>query len=165
AATPLAVNESINPDQVAVSVDQRPAAIAGIDWSVGLHVDHGVIKLGLPSQCADNPFGDCMVETSGRPNCQNRLSQTGSILFLKWNDGQSVSFDFDQGQIGKALHANQLRIKRTLLMKQTCLTGDKFHLQRSHYNLDALSTRDHVCVSDDVATGIDNHARSDSALP
>src|SRR6202042_1988458 len=47
AATRLRQDESVDPDHASVRVNQRPAAVARIDRSVGLNISHGGIGMQL----------------------------------------------------------------------------------------------------------------------
>src|ERR1043166_4179408 len=55
AAAGLRQNERVDPDDVAIRINQRPSAVAGIDGCVGLHVDHGVVWLDLAGGGAPAP--------------------------------------------------------------------------------------------------------------
>jgi len=50
-------DERIDPDDVAVSIEQRPAAITRVDGSVGLDVNHRIVGPDLPRHGADDTHG------------------------------------------------------------------------------------------------------------
>src|SRR5580698_5645960 len=75
------VDERIDADQVSVAVNQRATAIAWIDRSIGLHVDHRTIDLRLSACRADNSLGHRVVQALRRADGDRRLSQTHLIKF------------------------------------------------------------------------------------
>src|ERR1041385_2183568 len=62
------------------------------------------------------------------------------------------------------MNAEQLRFKGSLPMLKTGLERNKFCRDGAHDNLNPLGSCDYVGVGDDVAAGVNNHARSNTTL-
>jgi hypothetical protein len=74
-------DEGVDADQIPVTVNQGASAIAWIDGSVGLNVDHRAIELRLAAWRADDSHGDGVFQTFGRTDGQHRLSEAHSESF------------------------------------------------------------------------------------
>src|SRR5580658_8676090 len=85
AASARSNNKSINTHQVPVPVDQRSAAVAGINRGIGLHIHHGTIQFRLSSYRANDSLGDRMVQALGGADSYHSLAQAEMELFRQRN--------------------------------------------------------------------------------
>src|SRR5207237_8102835 len=74
AATALAKDEGIQPDDVAIQIHQRPAAVARGDGSAGLYVDHRVVGVWLTPHRTYDTHGDVILQTLGTADRDHQLS-------------------------------------------------------------------------------------------
>jgi hypothetical protein len=53
----------VDANEMPLGIDQRAATVAGIDWRVGLNVDHRIFRLELPRHRADHTHCHARLET------------------------------------------------------------------------------------------------------
>ena len=69
----LGIDERADAHQAPLGIDQRPAAVPGIDRRVGLDVDHRVFRRELPRDGAHHPEGDRGLEPERAAEGQHDL--------------------------------------------------------------------------------------------
>src|SRR6266567_1279217 len=75
----LRKDESVDPDYVAIRVQQRPAAVTGINRRVSLDVDHRIIRLDLAPNRADDAETHRVLETQRIAKRQRDLPLAESV--------------------------------------------------------------------------------------
>src|SRR5208282_4770303 len=58
-------NKSVNPDHIAFGINQRAAAIAWVDGSIGLNVNHGTVRICLPCNGTHYAHGHRVLQSFG----------------------------------------------------------------------------------------------------
>jgi len=94
----------------AIVIQQWPAAVSGIDSSVGLNPSSGFAF--HRSESANDAFGDGVLESfAGRADCDHRAAKVDRTSFRQLKVRKSASFEFQQSDIESRVHVNYLRLK------------------------------------------------------
>jgi hypothetical protein len=160
AAAALRKNKGVDADDRSVHIDQRAAAVAGVDGSVGLDVGERLARIGLASHGADHSHGDRILEAFGTADGEDELANTRA-LGKQGKRGKVFFVDLEQGEVGFFVNSDEARFEDVALAYGDSPAGIARQGQR---HTDALCTFDDVSVGDDVAIGIDNHSRADRLL-
>src|ERR1700677_1185866 len=91
AAAALRENEGIDADYRSIHIDQRPAAVAGIDGGIGLDVGDGFFGIGLAGDGADNSQGDRILQPFGLPMAKTSCPTRARGCTSKGRVGRSFS--------------------------------------------------------------------------
>ena len=151
------VDEGVDADDVAVGVDERAAAVAGIDGGVGLDVDHRVVGIGLAEDGADEAHADGVFEAFGTAEGEDELAFLDFFVAADLESRKVGRFDFEDGEIDELAEADDTSGKDfAARFKRGCrLRAGRF---RSEDDANAFGAFDDVIVGDDVAVGIDDDA-------
>jgi hypothetical protein len=98
-ASSLRQNESVNPENEAVHIDQRASAVAGINRSVGLQINERLGGIRLAGERADHPHGDRILQTFRTADGEDELAYAGSLLAEKGESRQIGIINFQQCEI------------------------------------------------------------------
>ena len=126
----------IDANDFAEVVNQRTAAIAGIDGSIGL--DEILVKNRpqiIAAGCADNTHGHGMAQSKGIADGQYHIAYSHGAIFCQRCSRQTVEVNFKHCQVRFRVAANYLR----------CC---KAAIPQTHS--DILNTIDHVIVCQDI---------------
>ena len=80
AASALRKDESVDAHHRAVHIDQRTAAIAGVDRGIGLNVGKRLVRIGLARDGADYAHGDGILQALGAANGEDELTDPCTLL-------------------------------------------------------------------------------------
>src|SRR5215472_123818 len=150
----LAQNRGVDADDFAIQVDQRSAGVAGVDRCIGLN------------ESLELPAGNDVTALS-----RNDASRDGTSLAERAANGQYPIADLHAvrvthlrgGQRTVHLDLDHRKIRFLVRADDFCLVLDSWRiLFKAHAN--AVGFLHHVPVGQDVALGIDNHARSQRAF-
>ena len=110
-AAGLTEDRGIDADHFAVGVDQRSAAVAGVDRGIGLN--EIVVGTGAdhPPLGADDSRGDGMFETERIADRHHPIADVQLARVAELGKGQIAAgaTDLDQGQVGAIVLADQAR--------------------------------------------------------
>ena len=96
------------PDHPAVGVEQRAAAVAGVDAGVGLQVDHRALRLELPGDGADHAHAHRALEPEGRPEREHQLARTHGLRVAQGQGGQALLGEEQHREVRFAVDADHL---------------------------------------------------------
>src|SRR5271154_4474671 len=154
-ASTFGKNESVDAENAAVHIDQRSAAVAGINGSVGLDVGDGLVGIGLARYGADHPHGDGVLQSLGTADGEHQLAYARTLLREQGQRREIFLFDLEEGEIGFLVHANEAGFEDVTPARGHRAGGIDGQGQG---DADALRAIDYVGVGDDVTGGIDDHA-------
>ena len=153
----IALDERVDAHELAVVVDKRAAGVARVDGGIGLdHVGVDSVAAGRAHgrgaiQRRHNARRDRLFVTEGRANRHDPLAhvELGGITDLDRRELGGVGvLELDDGQVARGIVAHELGL----------IGGAVVH--GNHVLVIAI---DHVVVGEDVALGIEHHARTDAA--
>ena len=138
----------------AVHVDQRAARVAGIDGGVGLD-ERFELAIGndVAADRRDDAGGNGFIQAEGTADGQHPVADVHAVGVAQLGSGQRLlGVDLDHREIGFRIGADHRR--------------SVGHGLGIAHQVDAnlVSLVDHVIVGEDVALGIDDHARAQRAL-
>ena len=99
-------DERVDPDQFAVDVDERTAAVPVIDRCVGLHVDERAVRIRLPRDRAHDAHRHGVLQPFGTAEREDQLALAHGVVVGERQGGQRVLVDLQQRQIDLARHAD-----------------------------------------------------------
>ena len=157
-------DERVDPDQFAVDVDERPAAVPVIDRCVGLYVDQRAVRIRLPRDRADHSHRHGVLQSLGAAECEDQLALADGIVVGERQGGQRVLVDFQKRQINLARHADNRRVNGA-----SPLLDDRPHARfgaglPGQDHLHASRIADHMGVRHDVAAAVDDDAGAHAPL-
>src|SRR5436305_1333472 len=88
-------------------VNQWASAIAWIDWRIGLNVDHRIIGLDLPRDCADDTHADRIIQPKRIPERKHDLPLLQFVGVAKHKIRQVSLINFYECQITLTIHADE----------------------------------------------------------
>ena len=139
-------DRGVDSDHLAVEVDQRPAAIAGIDRGIGLDVIF-TVDADSASGGADDAGSDRALQPERLAEGQHPIANLHGAAVAELGDGQGFfALDVNQGQVAG-------RIGLDVEPLELAAIG------QSHHDLSAAA--DDVVVGEDHAAGIDDDSRTD----
>ncbi len=148
-----AVHRCVDADQLAVDVEQRPAAVARVDRRVGL--DEVVVGPALGADHAldgrDNPGGDGVAQPEGVADGDHRLADHQVVGAAHLHRGEALAApgqDAQHRQVQAAVRAHQQGGVGAVV---------------SQLDLDLPRAGDDVLVGQHIAPGIHHHARAQGA--
>ena len=153
----VALDERVDAHELAVVIDERAAGVARVDGGIGLdHVGIDGVAAGRAHgrgaiQRRHNARRDRLFVTERRTDCHDPLAhvELGGITDLDRRELGGVGvLELDDGQVARGIVAHELG-----LVRGSVVHGD-------HVLVVAV---DHVVVGEDVALGIEHHARADAA--
>ena len=153
----VALDERVNAHEFAVVVDERAAGVARVDGSIGLdHVGIDGVTVGRAHgrgavERRDDTRGDRLLVAERRADRHDPLAhvELGGIADLDRRElGGVCILELDDGQVARSIVAHELGL----------VGGAVVH---GHHVL--VIAIDHVVVGEDVALGIEHHARADAA--
>ena len=142
-AAGLAEHGRVDPDRLAARIDERAAAVAGIDGGVGL--DEVVVRAFTDHAAGrtDDTGGDRLLEPERIADGHDRLAHLKRLPAAERDHGEVLQ----QREIG-------LRVASLDLRGELAAVG--------HLHLDLGGPVDHVVIGDDGAVGADDEARADA---
>ena len=153
----VALDKRVDTHKLAIVVDERAAGVARIDGGIGLdHVGIDGVAAGRAHgrgaiQRRDDTGGDRLFVAEGRADRHDPLAhvELGGITDLNRRELGGVGvLELDDGQVARGIVAHELGL----------VGGAVVH---GHHVL--VIAIDHVVVGEDVALGIEHHARTDAA--
>ena len=153
----VALDERVDAHQLAVVVNERAAGVARVDGGIGLdHVGIDGVTVGRAHgrgaiQRRHNARGDRLLVAEGRTDRHDPLAhvELGGVTDLDRRELGGVGvLELDDGQVARSIVAHELGL----------IGGAVVH---GHHVL--VIAIDHVVVGEDVALGIEHHARADAA--
>ena len=153
----VALDKRINAHQLTIVVNERATGVARVDGGIGL--DH----VGIDGIAAGRAHGRGAIE--------RRHDTRGDRLFVaEWRADRHDPLahvelggvtDFDRRELGSVsiLKFDDGKIARSIVTHELGLVGGA--VVHGHHVL--VITIDHVVVGEDVALGIEHHARTDAA--
>ena len=157
AGTRVALDERVDTHELAVVVDERAAGVARVDGGIGLnHVGIDGVAAGRAHgrgaiQSRHNTRGDRLLVAEWRSDRHNPLAhvELGGVADLNRRELGGIGvLELDDGQVARSIVAHELGL----------VGGAVVH---GHHIL--VIAIDHVVVGEDVALGIEHHARTDAA--
>ena len=121
------------PKHRAVHIDQRASAVAGIDGSVGLQVGERLGGIGLAGERTDHAHGDRILQTFRTADGEHELADAGALRADQRKRGQIGFIDFEQGEIGFLVLADQAGLENAALPDRH-LSGRVAHGQRQNHD-------------------------------
>src|SRR5258707_4188362 len=156
-STPLTQDECVHSNHMTIEVHQGAAAVAPVDWRIGLNVDHWYIRIGLSPHGTDHAHCDRTLQPLGTANGDYQLSRAHRSAILKKQCRKIVPLDFQDSQISRFIHSYQLCIENLLLGNRGDFQGRLYGWRgKDHPNV--LCSFNHMSIGNDVAVGIDNHS-------
>ena len=144
-----AVDRRVDPDDLALGVDQRATRVAGVDRRVGLN-EIVVVAAEDSSFGADDSRRHRHADVERIADCDYPVADVGGIGIAERRDRQRVlGVDFDKPEIGLRILADHLRGKLALVLQR---------------HVDFVGVTDHVIVGQDVAVRRHDHARAQPVL-
>ena len=153
----VALDKRVNTHELAVVVDERAAGVARVDGGIGLdHVGIDGVAAGRAHgrgaiQRRDDTRGNRLLVAERRTDGHDPLThvELGGITDLDRRELGGVSIlELDDGEVARGIVAHELSL----------VGGAVVH---GHHVL--VVAVDHVVVGEDVALGIEHHARTDAA--
>jgi hypothetical protein len=145
-------DERVDADELTGGVDERSAAVAGVDWRVGLDVDGRRIGVGLPSGRAHHAHRHRVLQALRAAECEHELALPDAGRVRESQRRQIRQLDFQEREIDLARDADDRRV-------------DSSRTALRQHDLHAPCAGHHVSIRDDVAVGVDDDAGSDPPLP
>jgi hypothetical protein len=87
-------NESVDADDIAFAIDERAAAVAGIDGSIGLNVDERTVGVGLPRDGTDHAHGNGVLQALGTAHGEDQFALMHGPVRAERKCGQVRGVDF-----------------------------------------------------------------------
>src|SRR5689334_4704154 len=112
AATGLGQDKSIDADHASVRVNQRSAAVTGIDGRVGLNISHEVVGMELACCGADNSHTDRALQAQRVSESHHQLALAEPLGVAQRQVRQTSLFDSQYGDVDLAIHSYQLRLEK-----------------------------------------------------
>ena len=153
------------PTSRALGVDERTAAVAGIDGGVRLDVDHGVVGLQLPGDGADHAHGHRRVEAQRAAERHHDLAGPQRVRVAEWQTsaGPTLSILMHR-QVGLVIDGHDSGGNDApAALHDRPTRGDAARRGRQ-LDLEPGRVLDNMGVGDDVAVGIDDGTRAAGAL-
>ena len=153
----VALDERVDTHQLAIVVDERAAGVARVDGGIGLdHVGIDGVTAGRAHgrgavERRHNARGDRLLVAERRADRHNPLAhvELGGVADLDRRELGGVGvLELNDGEVARSIVAHELGL----------IGGAVVH---GHHVL--VVTIDHVVVGEDVALGIEHHARADAA--
>ena len=153
----IALDKRINAHQLTIVVNERATRVARVDGGIGLdHVGIDGVTVGRAHgrgaiQRRHNTRRDRLFVTERRTDCHDPLAhvELGGITDLDRRELGGVGvLELDDGQVARGIVAHELGLVRGSVV---------------HGNHVLVIAIDHVVVGEDVALGIEHHARADAA--
>ena len=153
----VALDERVDTHKLAVIVNERAAGVARVDGGIGLdHVGIDGVTVGRAHgrgaiERRDDTRGDRLLVAERRADRHDPLAhvELGGITDLNRRElGGVCVLELDDGQVARSVVAHELGL----------VGGAVIH---GHHVL--VIAIDHVVVGEDVALGIEHHARADAA--
>ena len=153
----VALDERVDAHELAVVIDERAAGVARVDGGIGLdHVGVDSVAAGRAHgrgaiQRRHNARGDRLLVAERRADRHNPLAhvELGGITDLDRRELGGIGvLELDDGQVARGIVAHELGLVRGAVV---------------HGNHVLVIAIDHVVVGEDVALGIEHHARTDAA--
>ena len=153
----IALDERVDAHQLTIVVNERATRVARVDGGIGLdHVGIDSVTVGRAHgrgaiQCRHNARGDRLLVAERRADGHDPLAhvELGGITDLDRRELGGVGIlELDDGQVARGVVAHELGL----------VGGAVVH---GHHVL--VVAVDHVVVGEDVALGIEHHARADAA--
>ena len=153
----VALDERVDTHQLAIVVDECATGVARVDGGIGLdHIGVDGIAAGRAHgrgaiERRDDARGDRLLVAERRADGHNPLAhvELGGVTDLDRGELGGVSIlELDNGQVARGIVAHELGL----------VGGAVVH---GHHVL--VVAIDHVVVGEDVALGIEHHARTDTA--
>ena len=160
AAAALRKDESIDADDGAVHIDQRAAAVAGVDGSVGLNVGEGLFGIGLAGDGADHAHGDGVLQAFGTADGEDQLTDARTLR-EQGKRGKIFFVDLEEGEIRFFVGTDEAGLEDAAFPDGHGAAGIAGQGQS---DADALRAFDDVGVGHDVTIGIDDDAGADGML-
>ena len=136
-------------DHLSVGVDQRAAAVAGVDRGICLNADHGIAQLGSDGPLDRRNIADCLGgsqrQTAGIADRNNHLADLQLIAVAEGGGDQSL---------GRFLHLQQGKVALVICADE----GGIVAVAVLQDDLILLSAADHMGIGDDVAVFRKNDA-------
>src|SRR5271157_1414145 len=107
-AARLRQDESIDADDAAVDIHQRPAAVAWIDGSVRLDEDGGIVGIDLPRCRADHAHRDGVLQSQRAAEGEDDLSLSQLVGVGELKRRQAGHVNLQHREIGLAVKADEL---------------------------------------------------------
>src|SRR5581483_11210778 len=147
----LAQNGGVDPNHHAVGIEQRTAAVAAVDRSIGLdHAFQLLIAFAIDFSANRTHHAYCQrsFQTKRVANGQHFLADLEMVGIAELQK-RSLLFriDFDQGEIVRAVSIERARIVLALIRKR---------------NLDTAAARNHVVIGQDEAVFVDQETGTET---
>jgi len=144
-ATRAAVDLRVDPDDLALEVEQGAARVARVDGDVGLDEGH-VSLVGQRARFGRNDAcGDTVLEAERRADCEHPFTDPGLARVAQRHGGQILGVDAQHCDVGRLVDADHL--------------GGEFALV-GELDRDLGGVRHHMCIGEDDAVGTDDEARA-----
>ena len=108
-----AADERVDADHLAVNVDQRAAAVAGVDAGISLDkilVEHHLIREHPPPLGAHVADGDAVIQLVRRADRDGELADLGLVRVTHLRGSQPGGIDLHHGDVRLAIHAEHLAV-------------------------------------------------------
>ena len=143
-------NGGVDADEFALGVDQRAAGIARVDSGVGLDEIFVVLNAEIGAAGgADDAHGDGLADAEGIADGESEIADFYLGRIAERNGGEMVGVDFQHGDVGLGIAADDVGGEFTLVAQG---------------NFDVGGAIDHVIVGEDVAVGADDHAGAEAVF-
>src|SRR5512140_2862132 len=96
---------------MSIDIYQCSAAVAWVDWRVGLDEQHGTIRIWLASEGANDPKGHGILQSLRAADGKHKFSLARSTNVGQGEEGKVFGLDLDQCQVQVAVAANEMRVK------------------------------------------------------
>ena len=110
-ASGLRKDECVDPNQTALHVYQRAAAVSRIDGSIRLYIDPGIIFAQLTRRGADHTHADGIVHSERAAECQHQFALFDIQRITETQRRQVRGLDFQQSEVEQTILADELRVK------------------------------------------------------
>ena len=164
AAARLRIDEGVDPDDAALAVDERSAAVSRVDRCIGLDVDHPVVRADLSRDRAHDPEGHGVLEPQRAPEGKDELAGAERFRIAQGQEGKTLLVELEHGEVGLEIGPDHHRAHDAPRRLQDGPRSGRSAGEAGERDLDAPRSLDHVGVGDHVAVGVEDHARAARTL-
>jgi len=106
----LRQNQRVQSDQLAIDVDERASAVAGIDRRVGLNIDGRLIRIGLTGDGAHHAHRDRIAQPFRTAEREHEFALADGVVVGQRDRPEARHVDLQQREVDVARGADDSRV-------------------------------------------------------